>query len=325
MRFSVQSLTNHFFYSQDTDVIFWEGDPSDPTRKPPEMYTLIENFCLGFRRLEIFGRPSSLRRGWITVMAPDQTGRLFASLDNLGSIHIEGDEGGTATKWVRETWEDGVKDRMIGGKTVVSMTPEIDALRPKSPFRPNQTFSGGAQPGVAPVGARFAGGNRTGLMGPQGQGHGQNQMLVQPMMGMGMNALGLGMAPGAGMMGEMMGPFNPMIAGMGGMNVPGMGNMAMANLNQMNPGGMGRMPMPMMGPMGMVGGFGGAGVLGGGMNGSNMVWGDQAPFGMENGWDADGMMNIGMGGMGPGMGLDVMNMGNGGMGMEQWGAGSGSF
>ncbi|KAF9554800.1 MT-A70-domain-containing protein, partial [Agrocybe pediades] len=56
----------------DTDVIIWEGDPSDPARKPPEMYTLIENFCLGMRRLEIFGRLSSLRRGWVTVLAPGQ-------------------------------------------------------------------------------------------------------------------------------------------------------------------------------------------------------------------------------------------------------------
>lgn len=31
------------------------------------MYTLIENFCLGTRRLELFGRPHCLRRGWVTV------------------------------------------------------------------------------------------------------------------------------------------------------------------------------------------------------------------------------------------------------------------
>ncbi|KIM81933.1 hypothetical protein PILCRDRAFT_29225, partial [Piloderma croceum F 1598] len=54
----------------DTDVIIWEGDPTDPTRKPPEMYTLIENFCLGTRRLEIFGKArSSLRRGWVCVLS----------------------------------------------------------------------------------------------------------------------------------------------------------------------------------------------------------------------------------------------------------------
>ncbi|KAF8591771.1 MT-A70-domain-containing protein [Ramaria rubella] len=58
----------------DTDVIIWEGDPEDPTRKPPEMYSLIESFCLGARRLEIFGRRRPghlLRRGWVTVLLDD--------------------------------------------------------------------------------------------------------------------------------------------------------------------------------------------------------------------------------------------------------------
>lgn len=75
----------------DTDVIIWEGDPegmpfsihthghwitsvSDPTRKPPEMYALIESFCLGARRLELFGRRRpghQLRTGWVTVLLDD--------------------------------------------------------------------------------------------------------------------------------------------------------------------------------------------------------------------------------------------------------------
>src|SRR5260370_41899263 len=37
-------LTHTFLLFADTDVILWEGDPTDPMRKPPEMYTLIENF-----------------------------------------------------------------------------------------------------------------------------------------------------------------------------------------------------------------------------------------------------------------------------------------
>ena len=46
----------------------------DPTRKPPEMYSLIESFCLGARRLEVFGRRRpghQLRRGWVTVLLDD--------------------------------------------------------------------------------------------------------------------------------------------------------------------------------------------------------------------------------------------------------------
>ncbi|KIY43718.1 MT-A70-domain-containing protein [Fistulina hepatica ATCC 64428] len=74
IRGTVRRSTDSWFVhcNVDTDVIIWEGDPADPTRKPPEMYTLIENFCLGLRRLELFGRPSSLQRGWVTVMAPGQ-------------------------------------------------------------------------------------------------------------------------------------------------------------------------------------------------------------------------------------------------------------
>ena len=40
---------------------------TDPNLKPPELYTLIENFCLGNRRLQLFGTHKNLRRGWLTV------------------------------------------------------------------------------------------------------------------------------------------------------------------------------------------------------------------------------------------------------------------
>lgn len=61
----------------------------DPTRKPPETYTLVENFCLGLRRLELFGRTHSLRPGWVTV------GEGLDELDpELGAV-----------KWEREWWD----------------------------------------------------------------------------------------------------------------------------------------------------------------------------------------------------------------------------
>ncbi|KAG5650969.1 hypothetical protein H0H81_010358 [Sphagnurus paluster] len=323
----------------DTDVIFWEGDPSDPTRKPPEMYTLIENFCLGLRRLEIFGRPSSLRRGWVTVLADGQYERLPPVGDAQGTIVVDGEEGGLAVRWEREAWDEAIKERMTGGKAVVPMTSEIDALRPKSPFRPGQNNSH-AQQGNA-QGARFTNGQRFG--GQQQQGHGQgqglqqNQMMVQPVMGMGMNAMGMGMGGGVD---EMMGGWNPMMAGMGAMNVPGMGGMNMGNMGRMN-APMARMAMPMMGGMGMGGGgFGGGGAMfNPAMNGAamGMGWGDhQGQFSMEGNWDGDGMMNIGVGVMGNGVGVGAMNMGGtgmgggagmgaGGMGMGQWGSGAGAY
>ncbi|GLB44617.1 putative MT-A70-like family protein [Lyophyllum shimeji] len=326
IRGTVRRSTDSWFVhcNVDTDVIFWEGDASDPTRKPPEMYTLIENFCLGLRRLEVFGRPSSLRRGWVTVMAEGQHERLPQAADSRGTIHVEGEDGGLATKWDRDTWDEAIKERTVGGKAVVPMTSEIEALRPKSPFRPGQTNATAQGPAT---GARFpAGNNRMGIAGggqsPQGQVLGQNQMMAQSMMGMGMNAMGMGVGVAVD---DMMGAWSPMMGGMGGMNVPAMGNMNMANMGRMNPG-MGRMGMPMMG-MGMGGGGFGAngGVFNAGMSGAGIGWGEQGQFGMEGGWEGDGMMNVGVNGMANGMNMNAMNMPGGGMSMGQWGTGSGAF
>lgn len=69
----------------DTDVIVWEGDAGesfDARAKPPELMDLVENFCLGTRRLELFGRNRNLRRGWLTVgkdVGPDRPGWERAS------------------------------------------------------------------------------------------------------------------------------------------------------------------------------------------------------------------------------------------------------
>lgn len=51
----------------DTDVIVWEGDERDASLKPPELQSLVENFCQGTRRLHLWGSRGSLRRGWLTV------------------------------------------------------------------------------------------------------------------------------------------------------------------------------------------------------------------------------------------------------------------
>jgi hypothetical protein len=74
----------------DTDVLVWPGDPSDPTRKPPETYALIENFCLGTRRLELFGRASSVRRGWVTLLSRGEEERLPSTGVTVLSDDAEG-------------------------------------------------------------------------------------------------------------------------------------------------------------------------------------------------------------------------------------------
>lgn len=50
-----------------TDVLVWPGDTADPSRKPPELQSLVEEFCQGTRRLEVWGTKGALRRGWLTV------------------------------------------------------------------------------------------------------------------------------------------------------------------------------------------------------------------------------------------------------------------
>lgn len=77
IRGTVVRSTDSFFVhcNVDTDVILWPGEPIDaskkspisPLKKPHELYTIAENFCLGTRRLELFGTNRNLRRGWLTV------------------------------------------------------------------------------------------------------------------------------------------------------------------------------------------------------------------------------------------------------------------
>ena len=112
-------------------MIIWEGDPNDPSRKPPEMHQLIENFCLGTRRLEIFGRQHSLRRGWVTVTAES----LELSPEQLKVWEREGNYAAGAVPFEREKWEKSIKEsaQATSGKCVVPNTTEIENLRPKSP------------------------------------------------------------------------------------------------------------------------------------------------------------------------------------------------
>lgn len=258
-------------------------------------------------------------------MGQGQDQRLVSLNDSQGTVNVEGEEGGRATKWDRESWEEGIKELSNGGKAVVPMTSEIDALRPKSPFRPNQSNSTGSMPVSGVINPRFVSGNRTGFVGvPQGmQTMGQNPMIVQPIMGMGMNPMGMGMGTGVD---DMLNAWNPMMGGMGNMNSPAMGmNVGgMSSMNTASMGNVGRMGMPMMGVTAGGGGFGaGTGMFNAGMAGVGMGWGDQGQFGMEGGWDGDAMMAAGVGGMGSDMNM-ALNM-NGGMGLGQWGAGPGTF
>ncbi|KAJ8463522.1 hypothetical protein ONZ45_g17552 [Pleurotus djamor] len=348
IRGTVRRSTDSWFAhcNVDTDVIIWEGDPLDPTRKPPEMYTLIENFCLGTRRLEVFGRvPTSFRRGWVTVVTPGHDDRLpDASRSSAVPLNYTTEEGDVieVSRWDKEKWEHGIQLFADGGKAVVPMTAEIDALRPKSPMRSGG--QSGGNPGGAP--GRMMGPGRGAFGG--GSGHEPNQIMGQPVMGMANLGMGnMGMTPGMGMgvgvgvgVDEMMGWQGGgmgMNMGMGGMGIPTMMN-GLGGIGPMGGVAMGTVNAGFQGAgfAGQNGGFNNMNVTGmgrpgaAGMFGSQMQnmgnWNDQGQYGLEAGWDRnEGMMGGGdMMNSGNGVGGSV-NMGginmNPGMGMGHWGSG----
>ncbi|KAI0717767.1 MT-A70-domain-containing protein [Cerioporus squamosus] len=358
IRGTVRRSTDSWFVhcNVDTDVLIWEGDASDPTLKPPEMYTLIENFCLGLRRLEIFGRARTARRGWVTALAEGEEDRIEEGM-TLGEDDGTNEVQEGAMRWNRERWEAQVKE-LAGGSTklVVPVTPEIDALRPKSPVRggssnTNAGMMNHSGPTSSPMQVPMSmtgpspGGMGGGAPGGRGGFGNQNRMMGPPMVPMNNMAADMG---GMGMMG-----WSGDMGGMGlGINVGGMGMNAMGGMNGMN--GMNPMGMGMsVGQQGMVQGFGGGGVGNGGrfnggfdggmgMGGGGMGWmgNGEGQFMDATGggmWDGgmgggmgDGMMgmngmngmnNVNMGGMRMGMNSG-MNSGMGsnmmGMGMSQW-------
>ncbi|KAI0297011.1 MT-A70-domain-containing protein [Multifurca ochricompacta] len=312
IRGTVRRSTDSWFVhcNVDTDVILWEGDPTDPTRKPPEMYTLVENFCLGLRRLELFARARSLRRGWVSVLADGEEAHVPAvqaraadaqlSIEQLEGVNILGQELGVdrTERWDQDKWENAMRGWLQNGRAVVPMTPEVDALRPKSPVRVGST---NVQPGAV---GNASGGSMAprGVMKPP---RGQNMMDIN----MGMNALGVGMGWPMGL------PIAMPTAGMMSMVAPGFGGGGFDVGMHMQPG------MGWMGLGAESGQFqymdGSGGMWEGGMGDDGMV-GD----GLTN---IGGMSNMGIGNMGNmgmgNMGMSGLGMGVGGMGMGQQGYG----
>ncbi|KAJ1972437.1 N6-adenosine-methyltransferase subunit mettl14 [Dimargaris xerosporica] len=63
-----RSTDSHFIHCNvDTDVIVAEESPPGTRRKPVELFHIIEHFCLGRRRLCLFGDTHCVRPGWVTV------------------------------------------------------------------------------------------------------------------------------------------------------------------------------------------------------------------------------------------------------------------
>ncbi|KAI8922381.1 MT-A70-domain-containing protein [Powellomyces hirtus] len=124
-----RATDGHFIHCNvDTDVIIAEEPADHSTKKPDELYHLIERFCMGRRRLELFGNDDNIRPGWVTV--------------GLGI---------STTNWDKEKYQSWFRsgvdpDSSVKGGSLVATTTEIETLRPKSP--PNVMRKGPRRPGM---------------------------------------------------------------------------------------------------------------------------------------------------------------------------------
>jgi len=104
-----RSTDGHIIHSNvDTDVIISENPPYGSTGKPVELYDIIERFCLGRKRLELFGELNNVRRGWVTLGEKVPPGMTY-------SAELYG------------TFFKTVEDRYI------PFDQRVELLRPKSP------------------------------------------------------------------------------------------------------------------------------------------------------------------------------------------------
>ncbi|KAJ4739924.1 N6-adenosine-methyltransferase subunit METTL14 [Rhynchospora pubera] len=141
-----RSTDGHIIHANiDTDIIIAEEPTDGSTKKPEDMYRIIEHFSLGKRRLELFGEDHNIRPGWLTL------GKGLSSSNYNKEAHIKNfsDKDG-------KVWQGG------GGRNpppeaphLVVTTPEIEALRPKSPPQKNQQ-----QQPMPPLGLGNSGNNR---------------------------------------------------------------------------------------------------------------------------------------------------------------------
>ncbi|KAL3520733.1 hypothetical protein ACH5RR_018882 [Cinchona calisaya] len=124
-----RSTDGHIIHANiDTDVIIAEEPPYGSTAKPEDIYRIIEHFALGRRRLELFGEDHNIRSGWLTVGKELSSSNLNAEAYSRSFADRDG-----------KVWQGG------GGRNpppeaphLVQTTPEIEALRPKSPMKNQQ-------------------------------------------------------------------------------------------------------------------------------------------------------------------------------------------
>ncbi len=116
----------------DIDLIIHEEMPYGSAEKPVEIFHMMEHFCLGRRRLHLFGKDTTIRPGWVTVGSDLTSSNFDADLYN--------------------SYFNTSPDAFLTG-----CTEEIERLRPKSP---------------PPKGGKKDGGDDSGRGGMRGRGRG---------------------------------------------------------------------------------------------------------------------------------------------------------
>lgn len=159
---------NYVHCNVDTDVLFWDGSsslpggqgPIDLRLKPPELYNIIENFCQGTRRIELFGTNRNLRPGWLTV------GHATALGPDAPAWQGHGEEYGK-TRYDARFKVDPVGCPLAERRNVVPFSEAVDSLRPKTPpgnlvrEQHAQAYPGGeTEPGMAALSLSPAGPRR---------------------------------------------------------------------------------------------------------------------------------------------------------------------
>ncbi|KAJ7544100.1 hypothetical protein O6H91_09G064800 [Diphasiastrum complanatum] len=118
-----RSIDGHIIHANiDTDIIISEEPSYGSVAKPEELYHIIEHFALGQRRLELFGEDHNIRAGWVTA------GKGLSSSNfnsQTYSKYFADNEG--------KVWQGGRGNPPVDAVHLVGTTPEIEALRPKSP------------------------------------------------------------------------------------------------------------------------------------------------------------------------------------------------
>lgn len=107
----------------DLDIIISEEEEYGSTNKPEEIFKIVEHFCLGRRRLHVFGNDHTLRPGWVTV-GPELTSSNYS----VEQYHAA----------FTNTNKDANNTSVAGGSLgkvdyLVGSTDTIEQLRPKSP------------------------------------------------------------------------------------------------------------------------------------------------------------------------------------------------